>query len=348
MHLERVRVRVPNIAMRCLLSICALVLSEISSCAAFHLAIAARAAPPSSDSKVENANLSALPSLPDKDFTYVSAYRTPSIPLPDLPIMMACIAAMQDLAMRDIDSMVSGGERWTHPDYPGASVFVTGETSTRMMKVRWAMFLINGGLDDMMYHHKYEFAIFHGWYRKVKVGTATFGPGSQSPLLSPRAPITARATAIMNQTQISFQRDGPGQAATLGTAEQLYAEVEYLEKALYRRDCIGMLTYMIMGLGHRNKAPLNVYVLKFIAITVEVSTIWNSHPAAPQWYVMTGGDMINMLAGLAVHIVRERRFAEMNVVIYDDGVAIARGIMRTKPRPPKQNAIPPRIDLSSS
>ena len=40
-----------------------------------------------------------------------------------------------------------------------------------------------------------------------------------------------------------------------------------------------------------------------------------------------------MLAGLAVQILRENKFNEMDIIISEDGVTIARGAIRTKPLP---------------
>lgn len=265
--------------------------------------------------------------------------------------MMACVTAMQNLALRDIDSMVSSDEKWTHPDYPGVYVSVIGEgrTSKTYIKVRWAMFLINGGIKDMLVRQRYELAVYYGYYQSVKVGTAIFWSDSiLPPIVPPTTAVAARAITEVNQTQISFERNGSGNQTALATGEKLDARVEYLDKAMDRRDTIIMIVYLMLSLASRNKEPLGVYHQSLVAVTVEVRTIWTSHPAAPHYYMTTGGDMINMLAQLATVIIRERRYAEMNVIIYDEGVVIARGAIRTKPLPPKQDELPETTDTSSS
>ncbi|KAL8993089.1 MAG: hypothetical protein Q9188_007418 [Gyalolechia gomerana] len=321
---------------------CLSILSTIFFCATLHLPIAARVLP-ISNSSVENLNLSALPELPDKHFRYVAVYRPPA--LSEVPAIMACVAALQELAMLDFDTTVSSDKRWTHPNYPGVFLSVYGQPSTPLT-VRWAIFLIHAGIRDMMLRERYETGIFFGWYRDVRLGRVLFWSSRQPQPPNPQRPENAPMLSTgTNHTELTFQRGRPGIGSKLVSADQLQANVEYLEKTMDRRDSMLMIIYLMMSLGGRDNEPLVAFQCIFPAITVEVRTIWNALPAAPQG--INSGDMINMLAELAVVILRERKYTEMNVVISDEGVEIARGAIRTRPIP-KPNSSPLTSDVSRS
>ncbi|KAL8932087.1 MAG: hypothetical protein Q9216_006967 [Gyalolechia sp. 2 TL-2023] len=266
---------------------------------------------------------------------------------------MACVAALHALAVLDRDSTVSADEKWTHPDYPGVVLYVAEDPKSPItMTARWATFLINAGIRDMMLRQRYESAIFWGWFRDVRVGSAIFASSRRPPrlsLLQRPQDVSMIIRTGANHTTLTYGRSRSRTGIELATGDTIHAEVTYLEKAMDRRDSMIMIIYLMMSLGGRDYEPLKAYQCIFQAITVEVRTIWNAAPAPPKTYVINSMDLVNFLAHLAVVILRERKFAEMNVVISDDGVVLVRGAVRTRPISPKPGGtLPSTLDVSSA
>lgn len=279
---------------------------------------------------VEDFNVSALPDMPDQDFRYVAAYREPV--LPNTACIMAGVSAMRELALLDINSLVSDTEKWTHPDYPGVVVSLAGERGERLT-VRWAMWLVHAGVKDMMLRTRYQTSTFFGWFRDVKIGHVMFDAIAVEAKTAPQLPRMSPIASTTSGSRVSFNFSLPGpEAANPAANDDLHAQVEYVGKAMDSRDSLEMIIWLLMSLGPRDNEPLAVYQCTIPAITSNVVTIWNavkrpgSHP-----YLLNSGDMVNMIARLAVILLREDKWQEMNVVISDDGVVIARGAIRTKP-----------------
>ncbi|KAL8709703.1 MAG: hypothetical protein Q9220_005643 [cf. Caloplaca sp. 1 TL-2023] len=284
---------------------------------------------PAAVPNVTDIELSALPRLPDSDFEYIAAYRRPS--LNAQACIMASVAAMYDLALLGIDIPIRVTQTWTHPDYPGVILSFDYET-TFELTARWAMFLVYSGIRDMLERGLYETSIFFGSYRGRQVGKVMFviSPGHVSTQQTQADPDTdAEANSTVHT--IGFNLTHPESRPEVN--DQLYAQVEYVGKAMTMMDCLLMTIYLMMALGSHHDEVLNTWQCSLRAIAVDVRTVWNSIdvPGTPPDYGFRSGDMVSMFARLASVLLRERHYSEMNVIVLDAGTVIARGLIRTKP-----------------
>ncbi|KAL8670579.1 MAG: hypothetical protein Q9168_004892 [Polycauliona sp. 1 TL-2023] len=312
-----------------------------TSSTALHLPITPRASPPPSNS-IADTSVSTLPDLPAADFTYQKLLSQPL--LPELACIMASITALQYLALLGPDSPVDPDQKWSHPEYPGVAISVSGITGRGPLEARLAMLTINAGIRDMMKSTRYQSAFYQGFYRDRPVASVLFGPvvgGKNGDGFEPQdaAPLPPKDPATTNRSDLlSFPRTGPGKA-DLQTGDKLGANVDYLPKTMDRRDAMATIMWVIISASSISTRPMGTFSCDAAGVTVDVRTIWNTLPAARTLYTPTGGDLINMLAMLAVIVLRDNRFAEMNVAINDDGVVIARGLIRTKVRPPRTGKV---------
>ncbi len=274
--------------------------------------------------------LSALPALPDPNFRYVAAYRKPDISF--TASTMACVAAMRDLAFLDIDSYLGSKKSWTHAGYPGVSVTVEGEGGTRST-VRFAMWLIQAGIRDIMLRERYETSVFTGWYREVKIGRVSFNRHHHASAQGPQ--IAGDAVAEIHSSGFSFDLQLSSTSGSITSDDKLHVQVEHLDKAVDKRDIFFAIIWLLMTLAsHHEHEPLHAFHCSLMAPTAEVRTIWNTvvRPGS-EAYLLRVADLVNMLAHLAVVLLRDNKYQEMNLIISEGEVEIARGAIRTRPLP---------------
>ncbi|KAI4188450.1 MAG: hypothetical protein L6R41_002129 [Letrouitia leprolyta] len=259
---------------------------------------------------------------------------------------MAGVAAMHDLAMLDRDEHINPTRKRTHPNYPGAFLnFAPFGKEGGRITVRWAMFLVNAATQAMMRQQRYETSVFFGWYKGVGVGSILFNratadsvdvptttsiePQKLQNLLPATDPhLLPRPSIVARDTGTSFNVTG----TRLAAGDQLYAQVDFVGKTMDMRDALMAIIYLLMSLGGRHNQPLGFYNCIMHAVTVEVRTIFNRiDDPRHATYDLTSGDMVNMMAGLAVTLLRENKFSELDIMILDRGVKISRGAMRIKP-----------------
>ncbi|KAI4179169.1 MAG: hypothetical protein LQ346_007250 [Caloplaca aetnensis] len=293
-------------------------------------------ASPISTPVLDDIKLGALPNLPDTSFSYRVAYR--SEPLSSLPSTMAGVAAMRDLAMMGFDDPVSTTQQWTHPEYPGVTV-AFAEDNGKPVRVRWAMFLVHASIKDMMLRDVYQASVFFGYYRRRPIGRVLFYPTGHPPASIPSLEASSTAKRGKDTTNLDI-----GLFSASRVNDELQARVEYVNKAMDRRDALLTILYLLIGLGGRHNSPLQAYHCSLQAVTAEVRTIWNTIPSPGAPYVLRSGDMVNMIARLAVVLVRDDTWKEMNLIVEDGVVVIARGAIRVKPLAPK----PPGTDVSTA
>ncbi|KAL8856137.1 MAG: hypothetical protein Q9178_007262 [Gyalolechia marmorata] len=310
---------------------------QIGSILLYAVTICIAAAVPSATPAAQGLELSALPDLPDQDFRYVTLYRGPSFSF--RTAVMASVAAMHKLASLNFGSSIRNPSTWTHPDYPGVNITMHGDEGERPT-VRFAMWLIQAAIKDMMVRDRYATAVFIGFYREVQIGRvwflATPHAGTEEPQIS------AAAGAGKDRNGSSFDVEIASAVRTVASDDKLHADTVYLAKAMDKRDSFYTCLWLLMALGAHDNDPLGFVQFVFQAITVEVRSIWNtvkrpsSHPD-----VLRTGDMVNMIAHLPIIMMHDDMFREMNVIVSDEGVVIARGAIRTSPKP-GQLALPRR------
>ncbi|KAL8770426.1 MAG: hypothetical protein Q9209_003852 [Squamulea sp. 1 TL-2023] len=236
---------------------------------------------------------------------------------------MASVAAMRRLAYLDINSFIGNTKTWSHPEYPGVSVTMRGEEG-RGSSVRFAMWLIQASIKDIMFLERYQTAVFSGWYRGIRVGRITFSATGHANVEGTSR--IATPSVKNNISSISFDLNISSTGRSPVSTDHLDARVQYVDKAMDRRDAFFTMIWLLMAFASRYNEPLGAYSCSVPAVTAEVRTIWNAvlRPPRPP-YLLKAGDMVNMIAQLAVVLTRDQVYQEMNVIISDEGVEIARG-----------------------
>ncbi|KAL8750822.1 MAG: hypothetical protein Q9184_006284 [Pyrenodesmia sp. 2 TL-2023] len=265
--------------------VCLIVFYATFSSTAILLPHAATVLPVSTPPDVEDIKVGALPNLPDPNFEYTATYRAEAIAT--LASIMACVAANRELAMMGFDDPVNTAQTWTHPEYPGVALGFA-EDNRKPVMVRWAMFLVYAAIKDMMLRHRYQASVFSGFYRNGPIGRVLFHPVQQPANLQQPGPTTvANATKDTNglrfNVRLSARRTNPS------PNEELQARVEYLDKAMDRRDALLTIIYLLISLGDRHNAQLQAYHCALTAITTKVNTIWNKIPSPGARHTLRSG-----------------------------------------------------------
>ncbi|KAL8820711.1 MAG: hypothetical protein Q9223_001134 [Gallowayella weberi] len=154
---------------------------------------------------------------------------------------------------------------------------------------------------------------------------------AQQSVASP-APDASGGTAFL----FRYKQSNTTHISTL--EDQLHTDVEYTGKAMDKRDSLLTIVRILLAFGGHTGVVLKSCYVSTTGVTAEIRTIWNAtRPPGSQQYLVTIEDSVKMYAGLAVHIQKENRLSEMNVIISEIGgkAEIARGTIRTKPLPPK-------------
>ncbi|KAL8892969.1 MAG: hypothetical protein Q9192_005545 [Flavoplaca navasiana] len=275
--------------------------------------------------------LSAIPDLPGQGFSYDAAYTLPRIT--PVASIMACIAAMHDLALLNWNSYIGEPRTWTHPGFPEVSVImddVGGSKST----IRFALWLMQAAIRDMMIRNSYRTAAFLGRYQRVLIGRLQF-------VRNPTAGVAklgrSTETNIGDETSgsnVSFRFEVPSAPGRAISIDPFGARIDYLDKRMDMRDTYFTIIWLLMAFGSHGYQPIRIFHCIVKSITVEAMTIWNnmSHPPRGQ-HPLRAADMVEMVAQLALVVQRDHRYREMNVLIYEDGVEIARGAIRIRPLP---------------
>ena len=303
---------------------CIVLLSAVQTCIS--------AALPATNAVGQRLGFSSLPDLPDQDLTYDVQYLPGT--LSSMASFMACVAAMHELALLEMDSFIGDNRIWFHPGYPEVSVTMVEVEGCRST-ARWAMWIIQAAIRDIMIRSRYQTAEFLGQYRKVKIGIVQILKSRHPvPLDMPQQSSIAGTARPSISKGVSFKIQQLNGTMSTVSADPLNASVKYLDKPMDMRDTFFSLIWLLMAFGTYGHMPLRVFHISFLTITTEVKTIWNRVPHSPSGEApLTAADMVNMAASLAVVLARDMTFKEMNVFVIEKGVLIARGAIRTEPLP---------------
>jgi len=279
-----------------------------------------------------NRTLSTLPDLPDNDFHIIATWYEPV--LVETACVMACITAMRELALLHFEDDDIPQKSWTNPRFPGVWLTVGPASDGEKLTVRFAMWMIAAVTRFMMAEDRFQNTRFTGIYRGNRVGSvtflhATFEGGEHNNSSSPQSQASGLVMAGSNLNGVGFTFDGMNSGAARNVNDQLRAEVNYLGTSIDRRDMLMMIIWLLLWLAPRNRVPLGVWRVGQPLLTCEIIALWNR--VKQDRYLMTGGDMISLLAYLPEILLRESKYQEMDIVIHDDGVTVARGAVRVKP-----------------
>ena len=272
--------------------------------------------------------LSTLPDLP-KDGEWQTAAAYYAYPLQDTPVFMAAIRALRDLASRDFEEGIISETSWSHPLFPEVKLTVCPAPGERLLRVRFAMWMILYTTQCMIDENKYS-GQFFSLYRNEPIGYV---------FVLPTARIARQGNSSTQGTQPNDAKPFPNYSSTQylssGTAanDDTQATVFYVGKNIDRADFFLALIEIIVDLAPHIEEPIIVWRLTRTTAKSEISTIWNRvrPPAGSRQYDINKGDLLSMFAKLPEICLRDRKLQEMNIEIRENGQLIARGLIRSKP-----------------
>ncbi|KAL8837878.1 MAG: hypothetical protein Q9170_002353 [Blastenia crenularia] len=311
-----------------------LILTALHASLCFSFAVIPRTSP--------TTNLSAIPDLPDHRFDVRYSYLEP--PLNIISCQMIILTAMRELSLMDINDEISepAAKAWKDASYPGVIVMVSAAHRSAGASVRFAMWTLYNGMRDTLTRNQCRRTFYIGIWEGREVVNVYFLPDLS-------------ALATQNQTEVALHHDeqlsSPDNATVARSLEdtksnfsfsphllntkvvgsdELHADITYRGQAIDSRDIFMTVTWIMLRLAPVNKQAVGVFGTSEKAITTEVRTIFN-RAAGVLPYIMTSGDLISLLAFLPGHLLQEKKWQEMDIVISDNehaAVVIARGIFR--------------------
>ena len=276
-----------------------------------------------------NNSLTAIPDLPGDDFGFTIFWGREQ--LFEAPSIMVCIWAMRELALLDFEKDSIPQRGWIHPRFPQVQLLVSPPVGTDHLSVRFAMWVITATVRLIVTAKLNRSLDFVGFYKDKAIGAASL---TQSP-----SNINVPYNSSHNNGSrpdhdgswsagflFSFSNVSPQSNTTLGSGDKLHAKVQFLSTPIDRDDILMGVTWFILACAKDNKKRLFVLSIEFKATLSRITTIWN--PVRQSQYPMTIGDLISFLAYLPEYLLQQQMFREMDIVITDDGVIVARGSFR--------------------
>ncbi|KAI4093254.1 MAG: hypothetical protein LQ339_007732 [Xanthoria mediterranea] len=259
---------------------------------------------------------------------------------------------MRELALMDFegDLIEPGARTYAHPDYPGATALVSPAAGIAHASIRFAIWTLYETMRDTLripicgrtyYVGTWEGRdIVHVKILQQPPLTATQNKTVDTQLAQIAGTKIALPSVSTNGS-FSFETIGLSRMANVGDSD-LHAEITYRGKTMNQRD-ISMTAFGIMlRLAPTNRQDLGVFKSIDITITTEVVSIFN-RAARSIPYVMSSGDLIAFVAYLPEHLLREKKWQEMDIALTDKQfpeVVIARGSIRVgRPVGPPVNSM---------
>lgn len=294
--------------------------------------------------------LSALPNLPDRRFKVKVDHLTPFIEEPTCRMIM--LVAMRELALMDFegDLIEPGARTYAHPDYPGATALVSPAAGIAHASIRFAIWTLYEAMRDTLSIPICGRTYYVGtWEGRDIVHVRILQQSSLTTTQNKTVDIQVAQSAGAKIALPSVSTNGSFSFATTGLSgmpnvgdSDLHAEITYLSKAMDQRDIFMTAFGIMLRLAPTNRQDLGVFKSIDIAITTEVISIFN-RAARSIPYVMSSGDLIGFVAYLPEHLLREKKWQEMDIALTDNefpGVVIARGSIRVgRPGGPPSNSM---------
>lgn len=263
------------------------------------------------------------PDLPNDVFGYTSEYGGPL--LPDIPCMMVCVFAMRELALlpgflRDHEIP---GKTWIVDDYPQVALSVGGPSG--VVTVRFAVYIIEAAIRDMMTRNQFQTSQFVGTWLGVRVvNLEFFAPNAiETPV------VKAVPTVKDKMATVSIDISHPNLNAT-SNKDRLRAVVTYKTKEISQKDMFMAIIWAILTLAPlEDEERIRIETITDFAITASVTIYFVGVTGIPRGVQpLQYGDLISLLATLPETLLREGVFREMDIVVKDGNVVVGKGLMR--------------------
>ena len=271
------------------------------------------------------------PDLPDDSFSYSVRYGNPIISA--TPCMMLAVFAMRELALQDFESKFEG-KTWALYTYPEVKVSFTPK-SRHTSTVRWALWSLAVAIRDMMVHNRFQTAQFETHYSDVQVGTLKFfvpqGIGAEAganqtggdPSLTPAPASATNGTVDTISISSSDLEDNPG---------GLFIQVAFKTTGIPRIDVFISIVQGLLNLAPKISTRRITQPLAIVgdALTCSIATSFTSVERSLPPFLMYS-DVTVALAALPRLMLREGKFAEVDVKMLLEDQLVGNGMMRRGP-----------------
>ena len=272
----------------------------------------------------------AIPDLPDDDFSFVIEWY--KVPLIEIPSIMVCVWAMRELALLHFEDEFVPQRDWIHPRFPQVRLTVIPPAGKDDLSVRFALWIITAAAPLLLESERIQEIRFLGYFRNRAIGSVRLTPSSAIDVLY-NSTLQHRSSPENEQppgTQVAFAFGNVSMKynALFSSNDQLHADVKYLNFVIDWRDIFLGVTWFLLDCAPHNKEPLTVWRVVRQTVLSEITTVWNY--VRQTQCQMTMGDVISFLAYLPEVLLQQQMFREMDIVITDDGVVVARGSFRAR------------------
>lgn len=220
--------------------------------------------------------------------------------------------------------------------------------------VRWALWGLAAAIRDMMVRSRFQTAQYDTTYMGIQVGVVKFfaphridagAKGNLTELVPSQTSGPASATNHTDTTFTSFKNSNGN--VTSSNSDDLWAEVTFRTAEIPIKGTFMSIVQALLNLGPLNSTALITQPLAVIgdALTVKIVTsfkrVERSTPPSFNY-----GHVVKGLAGLPRVMLRENKFAEVDIRLIVDGENVGNG--RIRKRPMNELALPVTMNISLS
>lgn len=288
-------------------------------------------------------NLSTLPHLPDRRFKIQAIHLTPLLPEPSC--RMAIMAAMRYMTLLNFEDslIILTAKAFSNEDFIGGVVLVSPAQADVRVSIRFVIWALYEAMRDTLNTQFCTRTNYVGTWEGKEVVNVRIIPeptsvstesqmkenAQRTSLVRPVVVVGSQSVYEISNGSFSF---APHLSSTdhVGASDQLHGEITYHGKTMDPRDFFIAAMGIMLRLAPTNRQELGVFRSIENAITTDVESVFN-RAARTLPYIMTSGDLISLLAVLPEPLLKDNKWQEMDITVFDSaysGVVIARGTFR--------------------
>ena len=272
-----------------------------------------------------------LPDLPNENFGYSIHYTNPLISA--RPCLMLSVFAMRDLALQDFESKFEG-KTWAMYSYSEVEISFTPKAAVAST-VRWALWSLAAANRDMLVRSRFQTAQFDTHYSGVQIGVLKFfvpdysiggEAGTNDTLFTPSLPSRPASAGTGTNLVLSNPPD------LEDDPRSFKVELNFKTTDIPERDIFMSVVQALLNLGPFNSTERVTQPISLVgnALTVQISTSFkNVERSSPPFLLYR--HVIIALAALPRVMLREGKFAEVDIRVLIDEVEVGRGLIRQGP-----------------
>ncbi|KAL8644192.1 MAG: hypothetical protein Q9226_007890 [Calogaya cf. arnoldii] len=287
-------------------------------------------------------NLSTLPHFPDARFKIQAIHLTPLLPEPSC--RMAIMVAMRYMTLLNYEDslIIPTAKAFSNENFIGGVVLVSPAQADVRVSIRFVIWALYEAMRDTLNTQFCTRTNYVGTWEGKEVVNVRIIPEPASVSTESQMKENAQRTSIVKPVVIGSQRvdeirnssfsfaPHPSKTNFVGASDQLYGEITYHGKTMDPRDFFIAAMGIMLRLAPTNRQELGVFRSIENAITTDVESVFN-RAARTLPYIMTSGDLISLLAVLPESLLKDKKWQEMDITVFDSqysGFIIARVTFR--------------------